>query len=99
MKTTELIDITGIGSELQGVGRLADGRAVFVPETIPGERVAATVTQDKGRFCLSGSSVQAIFQARIPEQIAISYSRGSSQPRDQTCVSYVSCIGRCVLYH
>lgn len=51
MKTTELIDITGIGSELQGVGRLADGRAVFVPGTIPGERVTATVTQDKGRFC------------------------------------------------
>ena len=51
MKPTELIDITGIGSELQGVGRLADGRAVFVPGTIPGERVTATVTQDKGRFC------------------------------------------------
>ena len=26
-------------------------------------------------------------------------SRGSSQPRDQTYVSYVSCIGRRVLYH
>ena len=26
-------------------------------------------------------------------------SRGSSWPRDQTCVSYVSCIGRWVLYH
>ena len=25
-------------------------------------------------------------------------SRGFSQPRDRTCVSYVSCIGRCVLY-
>ena len=25
-------------------------------------------------------------------------SRGSSQPRDQTCVSYVSCIGRQILY-
>ena len=24
---------------------------------------------------------------------------GSSQPRDRTCVSYVSCIGRQVLYH
>ena len=51
MKPTELIDITGIGSELQGVGRLADGRAVFVPGAIPGERVTAVVTQDKGRFC------------------------------------------------
>ena len=31
-----------------------------------------------------GSSVHGIFQARILEWITISYSRGSSQPRDQT---------------
>ena len=30
--------------------------------------------------------------------VAISSSRGSSQPRDQTHISYVSCIGRWVLY-
>ena len=29
-----------------------------------------------------GSSVHRIFQARILEQVAISFSRGSSQPRD-----------------
>ena len=40
-----------------------------------------------------------ILQARILEWIAIPSSRGSSQPRDWTCVSYVSCIGRQVLYH
>ena len=51
MSITEQIDITGIGSELQGVGRLADGRAVFVPGAIPGERVSAAITQDRGRFC------------------------------------------------
>jgi len=51
MTPTETIQITGIGSELQGVGRLADGRAAFVPGAIPGERVAVAVTQDKGRFC------------------------------------------------
>ena len=27
------------------------------------------------------------------------FSRASSQPRDQTLVSYISCIGRWVLYH
>ena len=32
-----------------------------------------------------GSSVLGILQARILEQVGISYSRGSSQPRDQTC--------------
>ena len=31
--------------------------------------------------------------------VAISYSRGSSQPRNWTHVSYVSCIGRLILYH
>ena len=41
---------------------------------------------------LPGSSVHGIFQARILEQVAISYSRGSSQPWDRTCVSCVSCI-------
>ena len=36
---------------------------------------------------LPGSSVYGIFQARIREWVAISFSRGSSQPRDQTQVS------------
>ena len=35
-----------------------------------------------------GSSVQGIFQARILEWAAISYSRGSSWPRDWTPVSW-----------
>ena len=39
------------------------------------------------------------FQARILEWVAMPSSRGSSQPRDQTQVSYVPCIGRWVLYH
>ena len=46
-----------------------------------------------------GSSVHEIFQARILEQVAISYSRRSSQPRDQTHVICVLCIGRWILYH
>ena len=37
------------------------------------------------------SPAHGIFQARILEWVAISFSRGSSQPRDQT---QVSCIGR-----
>ena len=46
-----------------------------------------------------GSSVCGIPQARILEWVAMSSSRGSSPPRDQTNVSYISCIGRWVLYH
>ena len=46
-----------------------------------------------------GSSVCGIPQATILEWVAMSSSRGSSPPRDQTNVSYISCIGRWVLYH
>ena len=34
-----------------------------------------------------GSSVHGISQARILEWVAISFSRGSSRPRDQNCIS------------
>ena len=36
---------------------------------------------------LPGSSAHGILQARILEQVAIFFSRGSSQPRDKTQVS------------
>ena len=38
------------------------------------------------------SAVHGILQTRILEWVAISISRGSSQPRDQTLISCVSCI-------
>ena len=40
---------------------------------------------------LPGFSVHGISQARILEWVAISFSKGASQPRDQT---HISCIGR-----
>ena len=43
---------------------------------------------------LPGASVHEILQARILEWVAISSSRGSSRPRDQT---HISCIGRRIL--
>ena len=46
-----------------------------------------------------GSTVYGIFQARILEGVAISYSGGSSQPQDRTCDSYISCTGWQILYH
>ena len=39
---------------------------------------------------LPGSSVHGISQARILEWVAISFSRGSSQPRDRTRVSCIA---------
>ena len=43
-----------------------------------------------------GSPVHGISQTRIVEWVAISFSRGSSRPRHQTCVP---CAGRKLLYH
>ena len=48
---------------------------------------------------LPGFSVHGILQARILEWVAMPSSRGSSRSRVQTCISYIFCIGRRVLYH
>ena len=56
------------------------------------------VTQSRPTLCdpmdcsLPGSSVHGILQARILEWVAFPFSRGSSQPRDQTQVSHI--VGR-----
>ena len=39
---------------------------------------------------LQGSSVHGILQAGIPEWVAIPFSRGPSQPRDQTQVCLIA---------
>ena len=46
-----------------------------------------------------GFLVHRIFQGRILEWVASSFSRGSSWPRGQTHISCVSCTGRWILYH
>ena len=46
-----------------------------------------------------GSSTHGIFQEKMLEWVAISFSRGSSQPRDLTLIFCISCIGRWILYH
>ena len=49
---------------------------------------------------LQGSSVHGIFQARVLEWVAISFSRGSSRPRDRTWDSRIAdrhfyCLSHC----
>ena len=41
-------------------------------------------------YSMPGSPVHGIFQARILEWVAISFSRESSPPRDQTCASCIA---------
>ena len=63
------------------------------------QKRASLVTQSSPILCNPmdcsppGSSGHGIFQARILEWVSISFSRGSSPPRDQTQVSHI--VGRC----
>ena len=63
----------------------------------PSLKVKVLVTQSCPTMCNlmdcpspPGSSVHGIPQARILEWVAIYFSRGSSQPRNQTQVSYIA---------
>ena len=66
---------------------------------------AHSVTQSHPTLCSPvdcsqpGSSAHGIFQARILERGATFYFRGSSRPKDPSCVSSISCTGRQILYH
>ena len=61
---------------------------------VPSSSVVSNSSQPCG---LPGSFVQGIFRARILEWVAISFSRGSSQPWDLTCLHLLPC--RWVFYH
>ena len=64
------------------------------------EKSESEVTQSCPTLCnlmdcsLPGSSVDGIFQARVLEWVAFSFSKGSSWPRDQTWVFSIA--GRCL---
>ena len=59
---------------------------VYIPQSLQ----SCLTLCDPMDYRLPGSSVHGISQARILEWVAMHSSRGSSQPRNRTCVSYVS---------
>ena len=75
-------------------------RSVFIPIS---KKVKVKSENEVAQSCLTlcdpmdcslpGLSVHGVFQARILEWVAISFSRGSSPPRDQTQISCIA--GRC----
>lgn len=79
----DIIEITGIASDGAGVGRLADGRAVFVHRTAPGERVEASVTQSRTRW--ARARLQRILEP-------------AAERRPAPCPFYARC-GGCTLQH
>ena len=61
---------------------------------------ACSVTQSCPAFVdcgLPGLSVHVNSPARILEWVAVSFSRGSSQPKDRTHIPFISCNGRWAL--
>ena len=69
-------------------GSLPLGNPSFLSE-VKWSEVSRVWLCDPMDHSLPGFSVHGIFQARVLEWVAISFSRGSSWPRDQT---HVSCI-------
>ena len=92
--------------------RLADGDQSLAPEALGAashdhQVAVVVVVQSLGRVWLLATpwtiTRQAPLSMGFPRQeywrwAAVAYSRGSSQPSDQTHFSYVSCTGRRVLY-
>ncbi len=74
----ETIEITGTGSELQGVGRLSDGRVVFVPGALVGETVQIEIISQSARYC-SGRLCRVV--------------RASDARKVPDCPSYAVCGG------
>ena len=86
---------TAFSESVHGVVDLM--RAVSV---VPGECLhVASVVCNPMACRPPDSSAYGILQARVMRRVAMLSSRGSSQCRDRTLISYVSCIGRQGLYH
>ena len=95
MKLRHLLLRRKINTKLDGVLKSRDNtlptKVHIVKAIVYPVKVKSCLTLWDPMDCsLPGSSVHEILQARILEWVAISFSRGSSQPRDQT---RVSCIG------
>jgi 23S rRNA (uracil1939-C5)-methyltransferase len=56
---SEEVAVTGVAAGGEGVGRLADGRVVFMRGALPGERVRITVAEERKRFA-RGALVEVV---------------------------------------
>ena len=81
------------------MGPLVTLRPSEVPGNLPCTEFVTTMKSEVTQSCTTlcdpmdcsppGSSIHGILQARILEWVSISFSRGSSQPRDRTQVSRI----------
>ena len=97
MEREEVHFISGSGGSKQETFRVNGGRGDTDKEDWTHLCVSAKSLQLYLTLCNPmdssppGSSVHGILQARILEWVAMASSRGTSQPRDQTCISWDSC--------
>ncbi|HWV58738.1 MAG TPA: TRAM domain-containing protein, partial [Longimicrobiales bacterium] len=77
------VEITGIAADGAGVGRLPDGRAVFVHRVAPGDAARVKVVEERKRWA----------RGRL-----IGLERGSAQRRAAPCPHYSRC-GGCTIEH
>lgn len=77
------VEITGIAAGGAGVGRLPDGRAVFVQRTAPGELVDIEILEERGRWARGA---------------LVAVRRESPDRRHAPCPHYDLC-GGCTLEH
>ena len=88
--------------DLPGLGIEPKSHALAGSFLITGPQGKSEVAQSCLTLCdprdcsLPGSSVHGIFQARVLEWVAISFSRGSSQPRDWALASHIA--GKCFIH-
>ena len=75
------------------ISRLTISLSEWVSEWVSEVSQSCPILCDPMACSLPGSSIHGILQARLLQRVAISFSKGSSQPRDQTRVSQIG--GRC----
>ena len=86
-----LIPFYRIHTKVQRLATLLQGHTASGSEVKWSEVAQLCLTlYDPMDSSLPGSAIHGIFQARILEWAAISFSRGSSQPRYRTCVSCIA---------
>ena len=83
--------------ELEGHARVFMAKSTwcihqFYPHPMTQSLQLSPILSPYGLYSPPGSSVHGILQARIRKWVAMSPSRGSSLPRDQTHISCISCI-------
>ena len=91
MKQKNSQDLPDPGTELRSPALQADS----LPSEPPGTRLIIRMKVKVAQSCPTlcdpmDYTVHGILQGRIPEWVAVPFSRGSSQPRDRTQVSCIT---------